>query len=323
MPLPSMTDVPFSTPESMPQEPTPAPSPVWKKVLLTPKGKLAIGVLAIVVVFILVTMQVYARPVTDNLVRTMSGFIPYPALSVDGKTVTIKEFLIEYDALQKYFGDLGEQAPPSDQLEIAIADTLVNKIAIQKLAVEYGVELDTDRVEQYYQDVIAQDGEEAFAQNLLETFGWTPEEFKTRIVESIVLALQMTDAVLADTQAQQSRKELIDTAYARVQTGEDFATVAKEVHAGFDAIESDLGYVKASVIPDTWASQVTALEEGQITGIVDLPEGYAVFKLEEKIVAGEDTQLHLLSITVPKVSLEEVVDEYLTTVKVKRYVGEE
>jgi len=171
--------------------------------------------------------------------------------------------------------------------------------------------------------VIAQDGEEAFAQNLLQTFGWTPEEFKTRIVESIVLALQMTDTVLGDTETQRPRAEISQIAYVRVQAGEDFATIAKDVHAGFEGIESDLGYVKVSVIPESWASQVTALEEGQTTEVIDLPEGSAIFKLEEKIIAGEDTQLHLLSITVPKVSLEEVVKEYLTTVKVKRYVGVE
>lgn len=319
--LPNMTDDP-SSPSASTHENPPTIS-AWKQMLKTPKGKALVGVVVMVVLFTLVTTQVYARPVTDSLVRTMSQVIPYPALSVDGKTVTIKEFLIEYDALQQYFGDLGEQAPPSDQLEIAIADTLENKIAIQKLASEYDVELDQDRVEQYYQDVIAQDGEEAFAQNLLETFGWTPDEFKTRIVESIVLALQMTDAVLADTQVQQPRSDLAQSAYARVQAGEDFATVAKDVHAGFEGIESDLGYVKVSVIPETWASQVTVLEEGQTTGVIDLPEGYAIFKLEEKIVAGEDTQLHLLSITVPKVSLEEVVDAYLATVSVKRYVGVE
>lgn len=307
----------------IPETSAPEQPSAFKTFVKTPKGKLAMVVVVVLVLLGLLAGQVYARPVTDPLVRTMASILPFPALTVDGKTVTINEFLTEYDALGSYFEDAGQEAPPTEQLEIAIADTLVNKIAIKQLARQYGVELDEERVEQYYQDVIAQDGEEAFAQNLEESFGWSTEEFKERIVESIVLALQMTDAVLADTQTQQPRRDLIDAAYARVQAGEDFATIAKDVHAGFEGIEGDLGYVKASVIPESWANQVNVLEEGQTTEIIDLPEGYAIFKLEEKIVAGEDTQLHLLSITVPKVTLEEVVDEYLTTVEVKRYIGEE
>lgn len=295
-----------------------------KTFVKTPKGKLTVAVVAVLIILGLLTGQVYARPVTDPLVRVMASVIPFPALSVDGKIVTIDDFLAEYDALGSYFQDAGQEAPPADQLEIAIADTLINKVAMVKLASQYGVGLDKDRVEQYYQEVLSsQESEEAFEENLSETFGWTVQEFKSRIVESIVLALQMTDVVLGDGQTQQSRRDLMDGAAARVQSGEDFATVAKDVHAGFEGIEGDLGYVKASVIPESWASQVTSLEEGQMTQMIELPEGYAIFKLEEKIVAGEDTQLHLLSITVPKVSLEEVVTEYLTTVKVKRYVGKE
>ncbi|MBI4256933.1 peptidylprolyl isomerase [Candidatus Uhrbacteria bacterium] len=296
---------------------------VFKSFARTTKGKLLVVIVIVLVLLGLLTGQVYARPVTDPFVRVMASILPFPALSVDGKSVTIHAFLSEYDALNSYFKDVGQEAPPPEQLETAISDTLVNKIAIGQLARQFEVALDEERVEQYYQDVISQDGEEVFAQNLEESFGWSTDEFKERIVESIVLALQMTDAVLIDTQTQKPRRELIEAASVRVLAGEDFSTIAKDVHAEFDGIEGDLGYVKTSVIPETWASQVTTLEEGQTTQIIDLPEGYAMFKLEEKIVAGEETQLHLLSITVPKISLEEVVDEYLTTVKVKRYVTEE
>ena len=294
----------------------------FRTFIQTPRGKCAVGIGVLLVALGLLAGQVYTRPVTDPLVRAMANVFPFPALSVDGRMVTIQDFLQEYDALGSYFEDAGQEAPPHEQLEIAIADTMINKIAIAQLAQRYGVELDQERVEQYYQEVLSsQESQEAFEQSLSETFGWTVEEFKTRIVESIVLALQMTDVVLADAPTQQPRRDLIDAAFARVQSGEDFATIAKDVHAGFEGIEGDLGYVKASAIPESWASQVTTLEEGDTTQIIELPEGYALFKLEEKIVAGEDTQLHLLSITVPKVSLEEVVKKYLAGVKVKRYVG--
>lgn len=302
----------------------PEHSSAIKTFVKTPKGKLTVAIVVVAVGLSLLTVSVYARPVTDSFVRTMASIFPLPAFLVDGKIVTIKEFLTEYDALEQYFEDLGEQVPPVEQLEIAIADTLINKIAIQKLATQYGVDLDKERVEQYYQDVIsAQENEKVFEENIARTFGWTVEEFKSRIVESIVLALQMTDVVLADTQTQQPRFDLANVAYERIQAGEDFATVAKDAHANFDGIQSDLGYVKVSVIPESWSSQVVDLEEGQTTEIIEMLEGYAVFKLEEKILAGEDTQLHLLSIMIPKVSLEEVVEKYLATVKVKRFVGGE
>ena len=270
------------------------------------------------------SQQVYSRPVDDGFVRTIAQVFPFPALSVNGDTVSMKEFLAEYDALKKYFEGQEGSTPPADQLEIAIADTLVNKMVIRQFATARGLEIDTQRVEKYYQDVLAsQESEEAFVQDLTDTFGWTVEEFKSRVIESIVLALQMSEAILADKALQQSRQDTIDAAYARVAGGEDFATVAKEINAGFDAgLEVDLGYIKLSIIPESWSAAVEVLEIGNTTDVLDLPEGYAVFKAKDLIVAAEDTQIHLLSITVPKVTLEEIVKEYLETAKVKRYVGE-
>jgi parvulin-like peptidyl-prolyl isomerase len=300
----------------------PVSLPAWKRFLATPKGKLAALAVALIVVVAVVISQTYVRPVTDPFVRLVSRVLPLPALKVGGKTVTINEFLIEYDALQSYFNDLGEP-PPAHQLEVAIADTLVNKIAIAHLAKTNGVALDDARVEEYFQDVVAgQESREVFEQNLIDTFGWTPEVFRKRIVESIVLALQMADAVRENDDLQAPRAQLMTDAYARILAGEDFGAVAKEAHAPFEGVQSDLGYVQASVLPEAWADQVNALAAGQITEVIELPEGYVVFKLEEKIAAGEDTQLHLLSITIPKVTLEEVVEEYLDGVQVKRYVGE-
>jgi len=304
---------------------SPEPSFSKKKLFLqNPKVRIAAVVLILVIGFSLMTWQVYTKPVTDPFVRRVVNRVPYPALSVDGTTVSMKDFLTEYDSLSRYFENLeGQTAPPADQLEIAIADTLVNKLAIQQLAKTYGVTLDQERVEKYYQDILsAQESEEAFTKNLQETFGWTPEEFKSRIVDSIVLALQMTDAVLDNEELQKDRLDLIQTASERVKAGEDFETVAKEVHTQFDGIESDLGFIQSSVIPESWASQVQTLEVGGVTEIITLPEGYVIFKLAERTGEDEDTKLHLLSITVPKQNLEEVVDAYLDTVTVKRYVGE-
>ena len=293
--------------------------------LKTKRGKYIATVITVVVLFTLATVQVYNKPVTDGLVRALSTVIPYPALSVNGTTVSVKEFLIEYDALLQYFSVTdGESAPPADQLEVLVADTLVNKIAMQQLAVEYGLELDTEQVEAYFQSVIAgQDSEEAFATELDSTFGWTPEEFKSRIVESIVLALQMSEEVLADDDLQSERSALAQEAHDRVIGGEAFALVAKDVHSGFPGLESDLGYVKLSIIPTAWADQVNSLEDGQITEVLNLPEGYAIFRLEERIDSNADTQLHLMTITVPKMNLEAVVNDYIDGATINRYIGEE
>lgn len=290
----------------------------------TPRGKIIAGVACVVALLLIAFTQVYNRPMTNSYVRLMVNIFPLPAVSVDGAVVSLKDFIGEYDALLQYFEEQGSEGPSADDLEIAIADTIINKLAIRKLAAERGVQIDEARVEKYLQDIIAsEESEEVFVRELDESFGWSVAEFKSRVVESIVLALQMSDAVLGNADDQTQRRATIDGAYSRLRDGEDFAMVAKDIHSGFDAsFESDLGYVKQSVIPLTWVSAVENLPAGSYTDVLDMPEGYAVFKVEERIVAGEDVQLHLLVVSVPKKTLEDVVLEYLEGVKVKRYVGE-
>lgn len=321
-----MNDAPIldTEPSLAPEAQSPAPS-TWKKYLKSTQGKIVCILIILVALFLVATQQVYSRSVDDPFVHALSQVIPYPALSVNGQKVSMKEFLAEYEALKQYFAqrDSSSSLPP-DQLEIAVADTLVNKIAIAQLAQERGLEVDQARVEKYYADVLAsQESEEAFVKELEETFGWTTDEFKKRIVESIVLALQMSEAILQDESIQTSRKALLDAANERVKNGEDFQTVAKEIHGRFPSsgLESDLGYIKLSLVPESWKSAVEALPTGGMTDILELPEGYAIFFVEDRIVTSDDTQLHLFGITVPKQTLEDVVKAYLETANVKKYVG--
>lgn len=312
------------TDESLPPSSlTTLPSPL-KSFFSSSRGRIIAGIVCVVVLLLIAFTQVYNRPMTDSFVRLMASVFPLPAVSVDGASVTLKDFIAEYDALGSYFAQQGNGGPSSEDLEVAIADTIINKLAIRKLAAERGVEVDAARVEKYYQDIIAsEESEEAFVRELDESFGWDVEEFKSRVVESIVIALQMSEEVLENADDQTLRRATIDGAYARLRNGEDFATVAKDIHSGFDAsFESDLGYVKQSAIPLTWAFAVENLPGGSYTDVLDLPEGYAVFKVVERIAAGEEKQLRLLVLSVPKKTLEDVVLEYLEGVEVKRYVGE-
>jgi parvulin-like peptidyl-prolyl isomerase len=300
-------------------------SSVGKKAsfIKTRNGRIIVVVLGVVVLFGALTQRVYSMPASSSFVRLVAQVVPYPALKLNGETLTMKEFFVEYDALAQYFSSQESvEVPPDDILEAAIADTLVNKLAIVQLAEKFEVEIDQDQVEIYYQDlVVTQGSEEVFEQSLDETYGWTINEFKTRIIESIVLALQMTEVVLKDVDLQAERIELIESAATRVAQGEEFVAVAKEVHSGFEGLESDLGYVNLDIMPNTWADIVEQLEIDEVSSIIGLDEGYVLFQALDRVVDGDETKIHLLSITVPKITLEDIVSEFVSESEVTRYIG--
>ncbi len=295
----------------------------------TGRGKrvLAIGLVLLVCVLGGLVFEayrlVYSRPPGDALVAFIVSVLPFPAVTVGPMTISMKDYLIEYRVLKTSFESIEDQEPPApEQLQEVILQTLINKKVITKLAHDYGVTADAERVDAYYlESILGEQTEEAFAQELQDSFGWSVQEFKKRVVESIVLALDTNTAVLNNQTVQAERRSLIEKARERIVSGETFSTVATEVMAPYGLKENDLGFFKISELPEVWRSTIDATAQSQITEVLESEDVFTLFKVAERIIAGEDTQVHLLTVTIPKKTLENLVKEYLDSVEVKRYLG--
>jgi len=303
---------------SEPTVPSPSPTEHSSKGLSFP---LRI-VFSLVGVCILVTVAVYKLPIDNPFVRTVVSLIPYPAVLVNRTTISMNDYVIEREALMHYLQSTEVKELPSQAvLEQAILDALVNKSVVRLLADEAGVKIDQSRVDRFYEEVIKNnDSEEGLARELSETFGWSEGEFKKRIVESLVLAQQMNEQVLKDDTIQAPARLRIEEARARLEKGEEFLLVAKEVNAGVTPpVESDLGVHMLSELPPEW-SVLKDLQIGSYTDIIDLPQGFAIFSVSERLEKKEGTQVHLLGIMTPKTTLEELVQQFLDTAHVKYFV---
>ena len=267
---------------------------------------------------------VYTHSSTDKTVVAMTKYIPFPALTVGRSFITYSQYNEERDALTKYFASQQDEAtkPTPDQFNQLVVDTLVNKAVIKTLASNYGVILDQTQIEAFYQNIIkSSPSEDVFKKQLQDTFGWSVADFKHRIVESVVLSQQVNDYIVASKTLQQPKRDLIDKAYARIQGEEDFEKVATDVHIQAEVtMKSDLGLIKISDLPAAWADQVKNLEKGKSSDVIDLPQGYALFMVTDRVGKDADEQIHLLAMTVPKVSLQTVVEDYLKNVQVKTLI---
>ena len=285
-----------------------------------------LALLAIVILGVLVFSTrrvVYQRSPDDAIVTFLASVYPFPAVKVGSMSISMKDYLIEHRVLKSSFDSIQDQEPPApDQLQELILQTLINKRVIAKFAKDYNVVVSNEHVEEYYKQSIAgEESEEGVAQELQDTFGWTIADFKKRVIEPIVLALDTNKAIVSNELVQSERRTLIDSANQRVKQGEDFTIVAKETMEPLGLTENDLGFFKVSALPDEWRDIIDARAQGEITEVLESDSVFVFFLVSERIVAGEDTQVHLMSVTVPKKSLEDLVREYIANVEIKRYIG--
>ena len=271
---------------------------------------------------VILSVLVYRLPITNPFVKTVASIIPYPAATVDGSIITMRTYILEHEALTQYLKTTGyDEMPSDDVLQQTILEALINKTAIRKLAGQNGVRLDQNLVEKYYQDVVdGQTSEDNFTKELSDTFGWSKTDFKKRIVESIVLALQMSDFVSKNETLQIPAREKVEQVYDRLKAGEDFITVANEINAqSATSFETDLGYQNVSDLPEDWKT-VEVVSVGGLSEIIELEQGYVIATVKDRIEAAEDSQIHLMAVMIPKITLEDLVSEYLASAKVRYFV---
>ncbi len=316
---------PNTTPlTDIPEEVTSAPVKKSKRSI---KWLIALVVLLVLVGFGGTTWLVYNKPPTDPIVRKIVNLIPYPAVKVNDQTLTIKDYLVEYDALVSFFDSFeGEQfdRPSESDLESSIINTMINKSAIEQLSSRYGVEADEEAVNAMFESLKESEGSaDSFEEELKQTFGWEVEEFRDRVIEPIVLANKMSDFVAQNADLQKEKREQIEAAYARLDAGDDFMVVASETNDDRSAIfGGDLGSLPMSDLPEEWQPYVAELEVGEHTPIIENSEGFAILFLTERVAAGEEDQVWLSAILVRKKTMEEVVESFIEESKIKRYIGE-
>lgn len=259
--------------------------------------------------FAILSVAVYQLPVSNPFVRAVAEVMPYPAVLVNGSLITIGDYAVEREALLHYLESSGvKEMPKKEVMEQAILDALVNKEAIRLLARQEGVKIDTARVEKFYEEVVkSEESEEAFAKELSQTFGWSEMEFKRRIIESIVLALQMSEYVYEGERFQADAHARIDEKKRRLDAGET------------NVLETDLGFQSVNELPQQW-SVAKDLAAGAHTNVIDFEQGFAIFGVTERIENADGAKIRLMAAMEPKKTLEDVVREYLDGADVRYFV---
>jgi hypothetical protein len=272
------------------------------------------------------TSLVYLRPVTSGAARAVAAVFPYPAAVVGSDVITVGEYLDERDALDAYFASsaalVGAGAENEEEIERNLMETLIHKSAVGHLAETAGIVVDAARVEAFYAQAVGGADSEQFAVQLERTFGWTAEEFRDRVVAPVVLAMQLEESIGRDAGRQDVRRGQAVRAYERLEAGEPFGTVASDTGADASATTGgDVGYVKMSDVPAEWAATLAGLDVGAYSAVVEGTESFLIFQVTDRVEAGDDSEIRLSIVSVPKVTLEEAIQEYLESARVWRFIG--
>ncbi|HBK34101.1 TPA: hypothetical protein DEP34_00865 [Candidatus Uhrbacteria bacterium] len=297
-----------------------------KKIWMILAG-IGVGILAAAMI---VSVLVYTRPVGDAFVGKVVKIVPYPAAVVGTHTVSMRDLYEEYRAMQNYFSSL--DTPPdmtNEDVITMIMQTLVRKVSVRELMQAYDLVLDEDAVTEMYTSMVNQvGGEEILAQKISETFGWTTEVFRDRVVTPLVMADQLTTFVEESEEIQGERLEEVESYRQRVTNGEAFLDVANEVMTAYEMnTQGDYGEVALEDLPEEWQTALEGIGDGGMTEVIEGSGVSLVLFVQQRIVVEEaqsgTESVDLQFLAVPDITLEDKVAEYLEDTWVWKIVGEE
>ncbi len=286
---------PSGSPEKMGGESSSIPELPKKRPARFLRRLLWMIVIIVVLGLIVVGVSVYATGWNDAVTRSVATTLPYPAAVVGGSVVTVSTYRENLDAVgysmdvQRERGVDASLLPTDDEVQVAVLDTLVRNALIGELATARDLTVTSEEVDQELQTL-----EETAAQDLStlirELYNWSPEQFKTYIVEPYIRERKLNASVQQDPELQAQARAKLEAVKERINNGEDFATLAEETSEDSSAsLGGDLGFFGKGQMVQSFEDAAFTLNPGDVSDIVQTEFGFHLIKVEEiKVGEGPD-----------------------------------
>lgn len=240
---------------------------------------------------------VYTQGVDGNISRAITRVLPFPAARVGNDWISIR--------------DVRNAASGPQAFEQALTARIRQAVA-KRLAREQGMTPSLDHIARAKESIVGNP----------DQYGWSQRTFDTRVVQPLALVFALEEWAAHDVVAQREPRERAQLALARLEGGDDFGSVAGDMSEDRSAIfDGDMGFLTVEELPQEWRAPLLTLHEEERTDMIETPQAFVILRLIEKVgeEEGTDVKLRVASVQIKKHSLERVLDEYMQTLKIKRY----
>lgn len=254
----------------------------------------------------------YRSPDTFPFATRCLSAIHAPAAFVGGSMISWNDIKTDSDALSLYLSNSGapESEYTGDVFRTRILHRQMLTLAAEKMANDLGITISDEQLNKELDEInAASGGKEKVEADIKKNFGWSIEQYRDRVVRSMLVLQELQKKLLADEKFIEPAKTGAEAALVQVKSGKDFAVVAKEVSQDSSAATGgDLGFMKPGQTVPEFDKVLFSMKRGEVSGLIKTQFGYHIIKVEElkKDRAGKVTEVrarHIL-IKFPSVVLE-------------------
>jgi|GEM_PF-485591 len=295
-------------------------------------------VAAIVAVFgLLITVWGnYSEGWQNYFVDSVNRVVPFPAASVGwGNWISIGQYNENVKAMRQFLeskeaasgGGSFDFSTPGGLQRLSIVkknvlEQLIDAKIAETAAKQQGITVTDQELADTANKIISRDGKQSENVSQLNSlYGWTPEDFRDRVIRNLLYQQKLEDKIRADGELDRSAKEKLAQLEAKIKAGENFTDLAK---AYSDAPSKQYGGLLPAFTRDN-APQVLSeaafrLGVGQISDPIEADDGWHIIKVENKFSVAGKENVQVSHILIEKKTLKQWLAERKKDFKVSVFL---
>lgn len=296
-------------------------------------GGFFIGVVVIAAVILGVfAVGIYKLGWHGNASMAFLKAVPYPVMSVNDHLIRYAEYLDDVKTLTRFFEKQKASADPTavadypgeKEIRQNVLDRLVYEEVLREQAAVFNVTVTDAAIDKEYSSIETQSGgAQPLKDQLTDLYGWTPQQFKEKVVGTFLMEQGLEDALHKDESLSKTSKARAEEALAKVKSGTAFADVAKEFSQDVSTAEKggELGWFAKGVMVKEFEETAFQMKAGDVSELVETKFGWHIINVEEvKEEKGVVTEVRARHILVKGPDLQAFLDGKIKEAKVKKFV---
>ncbi|MDP3995551.1 MAG: peptidylprolyl isomerase [bacterium] len=272
---------------------------------------------------------IYTFQWQSGAVAAASRVIPYPAIMVGWDMVPLRTYLSDFASLKRYWAHQRENQnvllgiPDEAHMRESLVEKLIAEKIISAWADTHSISVSSQEVDAEWAQISqSETNSETIAEFIDKAYGWSPEQFKSRVLlpfllqQKVIGALQAEYGLREDDLRKQSQAvyELVSREHA------DFAAIAEEISddAATAHLGGDLGYFGRGTMEPGLEQVIFEMEIGEINMPVQSSYGWHIIKLEDMLYDDAGTAVSARARHILVAGFD--FDEWLQTQKSERAI---
>ncbi|OIP25063.1 hypothetical protein AUK11_01310 [bacterium CG2_30_37_16] len=283
------------------------------------------AVLLVIVAVGVMALGIYKYHWKNKVVDFATEVVPYPAIKVNGDTVTVKEYNDKLNAIVNFqkeakkvdFNSTEGKKTYSD-LQDKISTQLIEDLIIGQFAGTNGIKVSTEDVNNEYKRLEQANGGEAELKKVLANYyKWSIQDFKNQIYYT-TLRQKVAEKITGDDSQNKEAKDKATQILAEVKADPSkFGDLAKKYSMDSSAANGgDLGYFGKGKMVKEFEDAAFALRKDEISGIVKTVYGYHIIQVTDI----KDKEIKARHILIKGKSFQDWLDAQKKNADIKKYL---